>query len=108
MHQNSARGLVTHTSIAISTGNADTSLAHRLDVVALVGELNRIVQHQNRTLARSKRSRVALKCPARMPSSLTRPLSRNRYAALVFARSRQTRGMLSPEERIAQAVRESA
>ena len=51
MHQNAARRIKAWASITIDTGDADLCLANRLDVIALVGELSRIVQHQDRTLS---------------------------------------------------------
>ncbi len=63
MHQDAAGGVVAWASIEIRTGDANTSLAHSLDVLTLVRELGRVVENENRTVGRV----TTLACCLEMP-----------------------------------------
>lgn len=54
------------------------------------------MQHQDRTVRRSSALAGRGEVPARISPSLTRSLSRNRYAALVLAQSWHASGIVSP------------
>src|SRR5271156_5139256 len=49
MHQNAARCVMPRAAFQIDAGYTEKCLADRFDVIALVGEFGRIMQHQNRT-----------------------------------------------------------
>src|ERR1039457_5079161 len=52
MHQDAATGVVARTSLVVGTGDADSRLAHRLDVFSLVRKLGCVVKHKNPAVRR--------------------------------------------------------
>lgn len=87
---------MTCTSLLVLFGHRIWRGGRWLPGLPRITEFRRVVQHENRAICRSEALEGRLKMPGQNRISFTRPLERNRYAALVFVQSWQASGMVWP------------